>query len=179
MNISAAATVLGLDPSHFTAEDVEKAFRKAALRNHPDKGGSSTAFVRVTQAAETLRDSLKEPSDYGLDMLIDSLGAALQKVKMGAHHVQAIMALHVFCAGLAEIQASGRQVRLLVKNNVVYVYCQSTGGLVAEGVGFPHSAVQFFTFLASMENEFTFMPSGVVVLQKYFVSSREIAAAFC
>lgn len=185
MNVEGAATLLGLDPTHFTAGDVDTAFRKAALRDHPDKGGSSEAFSRVTQAAETLRDSLKGPEDYGLEMLVDSLGRALQCVKVTAQEVRAVMTVKVFCAGLAKMQAEGRQLRLGMHGDVVVASCEVTGNVLAQGHTFTHSAVRFFRGVTDAEAdvEISFSDYGVDVSSSRLfcfqaISAKEIAFLF-
>jgi hypothetical protein len=185
MNVMGAAALLGLDPAHFTAHDVDKAFRKAALRDHPDKGGSAAAFARVTQAAETLRDSLKGPEDYGLEMLVDSLGRALNCVRVTAHEVQAVMTVRVFCAGLAKMQADDREFRIDVRNGVVVASCQVTGSVLAEGVGFTPSAVRFFQEVTDpvADVEISFSDYGVDVSSSSVfrfraISAKEIAFLF-
>jgi len=50
---------LGLD-SGASAEDIKKAYRKAALVNHPDRGGDKEAFQRVQIANEILSDPAKK-----------------------------------------------------------------------------------------------------------------------
>ena len=39
--------------------DIRKAFKHAALRHHPDKGGGTESFRKVRQALETLADDNK------------------------------------------------------------------------------------------------------------------------
>jgi hypothetical protein len=49
-------------PETFTAADVERAFKRAALQAHPDQGGSHEAFLELTRAKETaLRFVANEP----------------------------------------------------------------------------------------------------------------------
>ena len=47
--------------------DIKKAFRKLALKHHPDKGGSETKFKEISEAYETLSDDSKRPmyDQYG------------------------------------------------------------------------------------------------------------------
>ncbi len=53
--VSPCLTELGLDGTA-TAEDVKRAFRREALRAHPDRGGSAAAFVKLTA---TYREALR------------------------------------------------------------------------------------------------------------------------
>jgi curved DNA-binding protein CbpA len=50
-----AAKILGLD-ENITPETVKIAFRRAANKYHPDKGGSDEMMKAVNQAYETLKD---------------------------------------------------------------------------------------------------------------------------
>lgn len=50
--------ILGV-PSDATADDIKKAYRKAALKHHPDKGGDEENFKEVSKAYETLSDPEK------------------------------------------------------------------------------------------------------------------------
>lgn len=49
---------LGISPDADAAA-ISKAFRRAARRSHPDKGGSKSAFQKVEQAGRVLRDPQK------------------------------------------------------------------------------------------------------------------------
>ena len=50
-----------------TTEQIKKAFRKRALREHPDKGGDPNKFKRLKEAYDTLLDPEKRQlyDDYG------------------------------------------------------------------------------------------------------------------
>lgn len=50
--------VLGV-PRSSTIDEIKKAFKKAALKNHPDKGGNPEKFQELCTAAETLTDERK------------------------------------------------------------------------------------------------------------------------
>lgn len=67
--------VLGLDKSASVA-DVKKAYRKLAIRHHPDKGGDSETFKEICRAYEVLSDPEKRKvyDDYGEEGL-DNSGA--------------------------------------------------------------------------------------------------------
>lgn len=51
-----------------TADDIKKAYKKAALAHHPDKGGDPEKFKEVALAAETLTDE-KKRRDYDSALL--------------------------------------------------------------------------------------------------------------
>jgi DnaJ-class molecular chaperone len=50
--------VLGVSESA-TADEIKKAYRKAALKHHPDKGGDEEKFKEISKAYETLSDPEK------------------------------------------------------------------------------------------------------------------------
>lgn len=50
--------VLGVSKSA-SADEIKKAFRKAAIEHHPDKGGDETKFKEINEAYEVLKDPSK------------------------------------------------------------------------------------------------------------------------
>src|ERR1700735_5445085 len=42
-----------------SADEIKKAFRKAAVEHHPDRGGDETKFKEINEAYEVLKDSDK------------------------------------------------------------------------------------------------------------------------
>jgi DnaJ family protein A protein 2 len=50
--------VLGVDKSKSCGE-IKKAFRKMALKHHPDRGGDAELFKKMTEAADVLTDEDK------------------------------------------------------------------------------------------------------------------------
>lgn len=50
--------VLGVSKSA-SADEIKKAFRKAAIEHHPDKGGDETKFKEINEAYEVLKDADK------------------------------------------------------------------------------------------------------------------------
>lgn len=50
--------VLGVGKSA-SADEIKKAFRKAAIEHHPDKGGNEAKFKEINEAYEVLKDSSK------------------------------------------------------------------------------------------------------------------------
>ncbi|XP_026443588.1 dnaJ protein homolog [Papaver somniferum] len=57
-------------------EDLKKAYRKATIKNHPDKGGDLEKFKELAQAYEILSDPEKREiyDQYGEDALKEGMG---------------------------------------------------------------------------------------------------------
>ncbi|KAG6512059.1 hypothetical protein ZIOFF_030152 [Zingiber officinale] len=67
--------VLGV-PKSASQDDMKKAYRKAAIKNHPDKGGDPEKFKELAQAYEVLSDPEKREiyDQYGEDALKEGMG---------------------------------------------------------------------------------------------------------
>ena len=69
--------ILGVDKNATTAE-IKKAYRKLAIKKHPDKGGDPKEFQEISEAAEVLTDEEKRK-------LYDKYGEKGIKEGMGGH----------------------------------------------------------------------------------------------
>ena len=61
-----------------TSDEIKKAFRKLALKKHPDKGGDPKEFAEITHAAEVLTDPDKRKiyDRFGEEGLKEGAGAS-------------------------------------------------------------------------------------------------------
>jgi len=60
-------SILGV-PKNATQQEIKKAYRKQANQHHPDKGGDSVMFQRVSEAYDILGDPHKKQMyDHGVD----------------------------------------------------------------------------------------------------------------
>lgn len=68
--------ILGV-PKTATQDELKKAYRKSAIKNHPDKGGDPEKFKELAHAYEVLSDPKKREiyDQYGEDALKEGMGA--------------------------------------------------------------------------------------------------------
>ena len=76
IDYEAACSLLGLpcaaNPSDIDDAELKKAFRKAALKAHPDKGGSDEEFRKVKAASECIVRAKKHGIARAADATYDS-----------------------------------------------------------------------------------------------------------
>ncbi|KAL7148075.1 hypothetical protein ABFS83_06G152800 [Erythranthe nasuta] len=67
--------ILGVEKTA-SPDDLKKAYRKLAIKNHPDKGGDSEKFKEIAQAYEVLNNPEKREiyDQYGEDALKEGMG---------------------------------------------------------------------------------------------------------
>ncbi|KAI5055126.1 hypothetical protein GOP47_0030271 [Adiantum capillus-veneris] len=67
--------ILGV-PKNASADELKKSYRKAAIKNHPDKGGDPEKFKELAQAYEVLSDPEKRDiyDQYGEDAIKEGMG---------------------------------------------------------------------------------------------------------
>lgn len=70
-------TLLGVERSA-DASELKKAYRKLAMKNHPDKGGDPEKFKEITAAYEVLSDPEKRQiyDEYGEDAIKEGMGSS-------------------------------------------------------------------------------------------------------
>lgn len=63
-------------PKTASVDELKKAYKKAAIKNHPDKGGDPEKFKEIAQAYEVLSDPEKREiyDEYGEDAIKEGLG---------------------------------------------------------------------------------------------------------
>jgi DnaJ-class molecular chaperone len=88
--------ILGV-PKDSSANDIKKAYRKLALKHHPDKGGKEEDFKEISEAYDTLSDPDKR-------QLYDNYGeAGLGRMAWEAIHLRVVDSPLVLEAMVANI----------------------------------------------------------------------------
>ena len=81
MNLSIAKEILDL-PDDFTPEMVKENFHKLSLKNHPDKGGVSSEFIKIKQAHEFISNFKNEkPEKFNFNLNLNNIFRTMLNVK--------------------------------------------------------------------------------------------------
>ncbi|GLT81933.1 hypothetical protein SLE2022_003560 [Rubroshorea leprosula] len=98
--------ILGVS-KNASQDDLKKAYRKAAIKNHPDKGGDPEKFKELAQAYEVLSDPEKREiyDEYGEDALKEGMGGG------GAGHDPFDIFSSFFGGGFGGSSSRGRRQR--------------------------------------------------------------------
>ena len=81
MNLSIAKEILDL-PDDFTPEMVKENYHKLSLKNHPDKGGDSSEFIKIKQAREFITNFKNEkPEKFNLNFNLNNIFRTMLNVK--------------------------------------------------------------------------------------------------
>lgn len=135
--------VLGVSKDAEESE-IKRAFKKAALKHHPDKGGDIEKFKELSSAAEVLTDPEKRKvyDQYGLEGLKDGgggggesandvfdmfFGGGRGRRQGGRQKGEDIV--HTIKASLEDLY-NGKTVRLAISRNKPCVDCEGRGGKV-------------------------------------------------
>ena len=136
--------ILGV-PKDADANTIKKAFRKAALKHHPDKGGDVDKFKELSGAAEILMDEEKRKiyDEYGLegleegggggggggmdDILRQFMGGGGGRRSRGPQKGEDIV--HPIKASLEDLY-NGKTTRLAINRNKKCGECEGRGGKV-------------------------------------------------
>lgn len=106
--------VLGLEPGA-SKDEIRKAYRKLAMKEHPDKGGDAEKFKKISEAYEILSDDDKR-NQY------ENRGGPRIKLRTHVHHIDLTM----------EDLMLGKQVNLKVTLTAYcsrcQVFCSQCGG---------------------------------------------------
>jgi hypothetical protein len=110
MDSETAKQTLGVSEP-LCADDIRRKYRRAALRHHPDKGGSAEQFRRACEAHDLLQKELGEPHRAELDysrLLQDFIGTAFPRPRGGGGILQSLASLVSGCKAAATSLASLR-----------------------------------------------------------------------
>lgn len=122
-----------------TPEEIKKAFRKLALKKHPDKGGDPKEFAEITHAAEVLTDPEKRKiyDRFGEEGLKENLGTSAgptdlfdlltgrSRAETGPKKTPDL--LFTLNVTLEEIYNGGSK-KIAIKRNRVCIDCGGKGG---------------------------------------------------
>lgn len=132
--------ILGV-PKNASEADIKKAFKKLALKHHPDKGGDVEKFKEISGAAEILSDPEKRKvyDQYGLEGLSGEgggggggsdifdmfFGGGRRRGPQGPQKGEDLV--HTIKASLEDLY-NGKTVRLAISRNKPCQACEGRGG---------------------------------------------------
>lgn len=120
--------VLGVNKNN-SPEEIKKAYKKLALKNHPDKGGDSTKFKEISEAYEVLGDPEKRQKydQFGKEGLEKGFGnpfnmfASMFRRPQKCNHVDQVVSLT-----LEEIY-EGKHISLTFNIQKICDQCKGSG----------------------------------------------------
>lgn len=126
-------------PKTATEEEIKKAYKKLALKNHPDKGGDPEKFKEISAAAEILCDAEKRKlyDQYGMEGLEGQGGSSNaddifsmffgggRRRDAGPQKGEDIV--HPIKASLEDLY-NGKTTRLAINRNKLCEECEGRGG---------------------------------------------------
>ncbi|PKI43014.1 hypothetical protein CRG98_036592 [Punica granatum] len=117
--------ILGV-PKNASQDDLKKAYRKAAIKNHPDKGGDPEKFKELAQAYEVLSDPEKREiyDQYGEDALKEGMGGGGSS--RGRRQRRGEDVIHPLKVSLEDLY-NGTSKKLSLSRNVICSKCKGKG----------------------------------------------------
>lgn len=84
--------ILGVNKSA-SKDDIKKAYKKEAMKHHPDRGGSEATFKKLNEAYDTLKDTTKK-ANYdatgGAPGGMENMGGGFHKTSTNVHDINDI-----------------------------------------------------------------------------------------
>ncbi|KAK6144619.1 hypothetical protein DH2020_021439 [Rehmannia glutinosa] len=122
--------ILGVS-KNASQDDLKKAYRKSAIKNHPDKGGDPEKFKEIAQAYEVLSDPEKREiyDQYGEDALKEGMGGgggAGGGSSRGRRQRRGEDVIHPLKVSLEDLY-NGTSKKLSLSRNVLCPKCKGKG----------------------------------------------------
>jgi len=149
MKVEEACAILGLSPTKYTENEVKKAFRRAALAHHPDKGGDHEQFLRAAQAADVLHRTTARAARYE-SVAFEQVLRAFQGGKACIDELCAIVNVRAFCRGIERLQVEGASFALECEAGHVMARCRRTNKVLECTTKISTSALRFFEWFGRL-----------------------------